>query len=78
MKETLLADRDFRMIKTDISPDEIRNLSRKVDLILEAITLAHQKGPDGKCREDCWSCKVLGMMEEIKVARNLRSPEKSE
>jgi hypothetical protein len=57
--------------------DILQDLTTKVDILMEAITMAHQLGPDGKCRDDCWSCKVQETMRGIKVARKLGAPEKT-
>jgi hypothetical protein len=53
----------------------LKDLAMKMDILMDAISLAHMKGPDGKCKEDCWSCKVMENIEGIKVARKLRGPE---
>lgn len=57
--------------------DILQDLTTKVDILMEAITMAHQVGPDGKCRDDCWSCKVQETMRGIRVARKLGAPEKT-
>jgi len=44
----------------------------KVDAILEAIGLNHQRGPDGKCVEGCWSCRVIETMDGIRVSRRIQ------
>jgi hypothetical protein len=51
----------------------LRDLLVKMDILIEAITTTHQVGPDGKCREDCWSCKLQETMRGIRVARKLGS-----
>jgi hypothetical protein len=43
----------------------------EVSTILEAIALNHQKGPDGKCIQDCWSCRVIETMEGIRVSNRI-------
>ena len=53
----------------------LKDLVMKVDILMDAIMSAHTKGPDGKCRDDCWSCKILETIEGIKVARKLRGQE---
>lgn len=63
--------KDFGQLK-----EILQDLQTKVEILMEAITLAHQVGPDGKCLEDCWSCKVQETMRGIKVARKLGAPEK--
>jgi hypothetical protein len=61
---------DFGSVK-----EILKDLAMKMDILMDAISLAHMKGPDGKCKEDCWSCKVMENIEGIKVARKLRGPE---
>ena len=49
----------------------IRDLSTKMDILMDAVLMSHQLGPDGKCREDCWSCRVRETIRGIQVARKL-------
>ncbi len=54
----------------------LRDLLVKMDILIEAIMTTHQVGLDGKCREDCWSCKLQETMRGIRVARKLGSMDK--
>jgi len=49
----------------------VKVLEAKMDLLTEAIGLNHQKGADGACREDCWSCRVNDTIKCIETARRL-------
>jgi len=51
------------------------DLKAKVDLLMAAIELAHQKGDDGFCIVGCWSCRIEEIMQGIKVARKIGGEE---
>jgi len=49
----------------------IHDLAIKMNILMDAVLMSHQFGPDGKCREDCWSCRVQETIRGIQVARKL-------
>jgi|GEM_PF-5698658 len=55
--------------------EAFKDLKAKVDLLMEAISLAHQRNGDGKCVEGCWSCRVEDTMRGIKVHRKIGGEE---
>ena len=50
---------------------EVQAMLFKVDIMLEAISLNHSRGQDGKCLPGCWSCKVEESLKELSVAKKL-------
>lgn len=51
--------------------EEFLNLKAKVDLLVMAIEMAHQKDAEGNCVEACWSCRIAENIESIRVARKI-------
>lgn len=62
---------DVRLEEMGSLRDILKDLTMKVDVLMEAIDSAHMRGPDGVCREDCWSCRISEMIRGIRVARKL-------
>jgi hypothetical protein len=67
------ADENLRMKKTDITPDEIKRLSRKLDILLQAISISHIKeaGTD-KCVQNCWACKMEESLKAMEMADRMK------
>ncbi len=66
-----LSVEDVRLEEMGSLRDILKDLTMKVDILMEAIDSAHMRGPDGVCREDCWSCRVSETIQGIRVARKL-------
>lgn len=61
----------WKSISLPITLADVQKIIRKVDIMLEAISLNHAKGPDGKCLPGCWSCKVEESLQAISVAKKM-------
>lgn len=61
----------WKSINLPITLADVQKMIRKVDIMLEAISLNHSKGPDGKCLPGCWSCKVEESLQAISVAKKM-------
>ena len=62
-----MKDRDF------VSHEDLRSLSRKVDIILHAISISHIKEPGtDKCIENCWACKMDESLKAMEMADRMK------
>jgi hypothetical protein len=73
--------------RLDLNADEIHiegignlreaflDLKAKVELLLEAIEVGHQRGDDGECVEGCWSCRIQETIKSVRVARKIGGQE---
>jgi hypothetical protein len=60
-------DRDF------VSHEDLRSLSRKLDILLQAISISHIKeaGTD-KCVQNCWACKMEESLKAMEMADRMK------
>jgi len=61
----------WKSVDLPLSLADIQKIIRRADIMLEAISLNHVRGPDGKCLPGCWSCKVEDSLQAILVAKEL-------
>jgi hypothetical protein len=70
---TLIGEEEgaFKTARLPLSLADIQKMIIKLNNLLEAVALNHMKGPDGKCVDGCWSCKVEDSMRSLAVAKKI-------
>jgi hypothetical protein len=69
----LVSDSHGQMSRTDVSVRDLESLSKKIDIILQAISISHIKQPGtDKCVENCWACKMEESLKAMDVADRMK------
>lgn len=49
----------------------LKMLEKKVDLLMEAISMCHESNVEGTCGPKCLACRVREIMESLQVAERI-------
>jgi hypothetical protein len=68
----LIASRGGQFYDTGLDLEEVKRMNRRLDILIEAISMCHESNVEGTCGPRCIACRVEESMQSIEVAERMR------
>jgi len=69
--ELISFDGNMQMRSSGLYVDDVKAMKKRLDLLIEAISMCHDGGEGAECSPRCMACRVEEAMRSIKVAEKL-------
>ena len=70
-KGNLIGAMQGQFYDAGVSPEQLKAMKKRLDLLIEAISMCHESNVEGTCGPKCMACRVEEAMQSIAIAERL-------